>query len=977
MKITVSDEDLRDAVVMQLTLTSVNSDISQRPSADNVILEMTMKSLNISGLQQQGKWPIIVKSRNVGTKDKLLNFVFENNPPCDSNGDLELDEGSVYDQRVNIFSSPLEIVYDKKTFQRLSVLFKAPDEVNLANLQQQAFAKLKEYKESTALSLQYVIDHHNLVDVDIKLMSSVVVIPMDGRFSENSACAVINLGSIAVSSKPISQQTRDLRELSLSDLTETFKKSLRDQAYDKFNVCMENMQMLVALPNEDWRREVNVKSSPLFLLKPTTVQVTLQYCLVKNDPELPVCKINGKLDNIAVRISDYRLNKLAQILDSLVEPDDGDPHGGNLHRADSNESMQSALSSLANTGSLIANINPSNIGLAKLAPRRDDSDAVDDPMASIQLTKLTVDFEIETVNLSISQQSKSKTSNKDEKIFHFVLDRLSASTSVRTFDLTGKFDVGGISCTHLLVLTPSGEPVKILATKDQASALSIVYTDVKKSSPDLYTVHKGILKNVDVNFTSVDITIHQNAIMDLVEKVNKFIDEVSKNAKNLMKEIPEQAQHHSQQQRPPSSLDEAGPRTPVLRRKDTRKLSRRISFQTTAKIGSWSARAKLRASKSTETKEEPIDVKVNAALESVTFHLMTTKVKLAEMRVEDLRSTFIQTKACKEITAKLVNFEVLDGNAQESGTNYFKIAESQDQKVFDAKVLLYEHTPEAKAANIDLVDVSVDASMGRIRLVFLMKFVNDILAFIDPFSATKEMVAEKANDALEEATKSMIDAYANSTRAKLNIQMDAPVIIIPINSRSKVTFLADLGTLNLSNRFSIKDGLIYDEMHFTLSNLKLNRAKIDEDVMSNKIVAQCPIIKPITFELDIKRNMAGAKTKTDPAELTVTGQLYQVKYIYLLEHVANSSGIRTRSKFLLASLRVLDRVFHLQSSTDLHVSSWIRLDSPSSSARLYPPTTMNRDPSEVTMARWSSRPTGMSGPLIHSPSASVHSSVMS
>ena len=233
----------------------------------------------------------------------------------------------------------------------------------------------------------------------------------------------------------------------------------------------------------------------------------------------------------------------------------------------------------------------------------------------------------------------------------------------------------------------------------------------------------------------------------------------------------------------------------------------------------------------------------------------------------------------QEITAKLINFEILDGSHGATTSNYHKIAESLDQKVFDARLVLYEHTPEAKAANVELVDVALDASMGRIRFVFLMKFINDILAFIDPFSGTKEIVVERANDALEGATKSMIDAYANATRAKLDIQMDAPVIIIPINSRSKVTFLADLGTLNLSNRFSAKDGRIYDEMHFTLSNLKLNRAKIDEDVKSNKIMAQCPIIKPITFELDIKRNMAGSKTKEDPAELIVTGQLYQVSHV--------------------------------------------------------------------------------------------------
>ena len=35
--------------------------------------------------------------------------------------------------------------------------------------------------------------------------------------------------------------------------------------------------------------------------------------------------------------------------------------------------------------------------------------------------------------------------------------------------------------------------------------------------------------------------------------------------------------------------------------------------------------------------------------------------------------------------------------------------------------------------------------MGRIEFVFLMKFVNDVLAFIEPFSRAKEMVAENAN----------------------------------------------------------------------------------------------------------------------------------------------------------------------------------------------------------------------------------------
>ncbi len=91
--------------------------------------------------------------------------------------------------------------------------------------------------------------------------------------------------------------------------------------------------------------------------------------------------------------------------------------------------------------------------MAKLAPKKSESDSVDDPKTSVQLTQLTIDFQIDTVNLSISQMSKDKNSNADEKIFYFVLDRLSASTAVRTFDLTG-IDIVSVTVLRLRRNTP-------------------------------------------------------------------------------------------------------------------------------------------------------------------------------------------------------------------------------------------------------------------------------------------------------------------------------------------------------------------------------------------------------------------------------------------------------------------------------------------------------------------------------------------
>ena len=145
-------------------------------------------------------------------------------------------------------------------------------------------------------------------------------------------CVLLNFsGKISVTSVPISSETRGLKEGILQVLSGD-TSNLKDKAYDKFNLTLENMQILVALNNENWRRELDKEKSCLFLLTPTTVKVVLQMCLVKQDPTMPEFKIKGSLDDISINISDYRLVKLAQILDSLVESEHLDSTGSNLMR---------------------------------------------------------------------------------------------------------------------------------------------------------------------------------------------------------------------------------------------------------------------------------------------------------------------------------------------------------------------------------------------------------------------------------------------------------------------------------------------------------------------------------------------------------------------------------------------------------------------------------------------------------------------
>ena len=66
--------------------------------------------------------------------------------------------------------------------------------LSIAILQQQAFAKLQEYKEYTAYNIQWVIENHPLIKVDVNLSSNVIIVPMSGIYTENCQCSIVSLG---------------------------------------------------------------------------------------------------------------------------------------------------------------------------------------------------------------------------------------------------------------------------------------------------------------------------------------------------------------------------------------------------------------------------------------------------------------------------------------------------------------------------------------------------------------------------------------------------------------------------------------------------------------------------------------------------------------------------------------------------------------------------------------------------------------
>lgn len=101
--------------------------------------------------------------------------------------------------------------------------------------------------------------------------------------------------------------------------------------------------------------------------------------------------------------------------------------------------------------------------------------------------------------------------------------------------------------------------------------------------------------------------------------------------------------------------------------------------------------------------------------------------------------------------------------------------------------------------------------------------------FLNNFQAAKEALSTATMQAAERAASSVRDLAQKSFRLAMDVDLKAPVIIIPQSSVSSNAVVADLGLISVENSFSLLPVERYpfppviDKMKVQLTQLKLSR----------------------------------------------------------------------------------------------------------------------------------------------------------
>ncbi|XP_028980284.2 vacuolar protein sorting-associated protein 13A isoform X3 [Esox lucius] len=854
-RMSVSLKNNRDQnEIIKLTVEDLKAMLTQRPGAQAIKLSTQLSMFEVTGLADKRPAPTLLSSRKTTVKGTpLLDLLFETNP---------LDEGA--DQRFCVKSQPLEIIYDAITVNSMSAFFSPPDDLQLDELTNATLMKLEQFRDRTSTGLMYVIETQKVLDLNIDLMASYVIVPQTGFYDSTQNIMLLDLGHFKVSSL----SRKGLPQLSVGSST---IEDIMSRAYDRFDVQLSSLQFLYSKPDGDWKKSRKQKKSALHILEPVDVKVVFSRAMVVTDSRMPKFKISGELPLLSLKISDDKVRGILKLVDSIPLPESRPSPRSNTHSTPKapkqsytpqltprNPTMAELRNSLlwesSSEEDLFYDAPSSPIGDRPFFSddmsgplQRSDSVkrrglVIKDPKKN--MTEFLMIFEISELCVQLCRLS----GGQEVTVLHLSIEGLGTELKLRTFDMTSNVFLREICLECPEYMDSEEKKVHLITTLDNTEddLLTLEYTKADKNGPEFKSQYKNTEQSIKVNFSSLDIHLHTEALLNAMNFLNSLLP-ASKEAVPSQEELPTIPEEEEGE-------GEEGEKEEEL------------------------AVAKKTSSKKSKF-EDVVNLHIRADLNCLKVFIRGQSHRIAEISIEGLVSEVLMRKKSVEVLANLKNIVILDCDKDAFYKECVSIA---DEEVFAFRMVNHMGATEGDAyLDMSKVDTSVTLTVGCIQVFFLNKFVSSILVFINNFQAAKEALAEVTVQAAEKAATGVMELAERSTRISLNVDFKAPVVFLPQSCSSPNVIVADLGMVTVKNHFAtdssqkhVKIPPIIDIMNVGLSDLRMYRTTFEHGTSQKEI----QLLKPVNLDLNIQRNLSASWYHNIP-DIKITAHLKPMNLI--------------------------------------------------------------------------------------------------
>ncbi|GCC33396.1 hypothetical protein chiPu_0011865, partial [Chiloscyllium punctatum] len=428
--------------------------------------------------------------------------------------------------------------------------------------------------------------------------------------------------------------------------------------------------------------------------------------------------------------------------------------------------------------------------------------------ASDDVVNVQLNFEIKEVVIELTKQvNKQKSSFL---MFHVV--QLGTETKVRKFDLSAIAYLRKIALNCCEFTDSNRKPLNLISSSDEPGSdlLKVQYIKADRNGPRFKTSYDSTEQTLTVAFSSLDLILHSQALLSTMN----FVSAV----------FPSHIPDHERERKPSTDHE-----------KET--VTKAVSLDTAVNV---------------------FDLKFSVELGALNIFVCDEEFDIADIKIQGMDASVAVLSKQIDLFARLKDVVVTDVGSK---TLHKKIVSIIGDEVFSFKMSLCSSATEGKDYfDMSKVDGEVTLQMGCIQLVYLHKFFMSLLNFFDNFQAAKEALSAATAQAAEKAASSVKDFAQKSFRLAMDINLKAPVIIVPESSISMNAIVADLGLITVQNKFSLISAEectlppVVDIMEVHLTQLKLSRTILQKDSAQPDFL----ILQPVNMLLTIKRNLAVA-----------------------------------------------------------------------------------------------------------------------
>ncbi|XP_075288131.1 intermembrane lipid transfer protein VPS13C isoform X2 [Opisthocomus hoazin] len=526
--------------------------------------------------------------------------------------------------------------------------------------------------------------------------------------------------------------------------------------------------------------------------------------------KLPVLEIAGYLDTMNVVLSQEDLNVFLKVLtENLGEAEEKQTHAKSGLQKE--DKTEEMEKSL-----LVQDKNAAEGVLPGKRKRTLNEDVIN----------MLLNFVIKEVVITLMKQVQ-----KERYPLHILtVLQLGTETKIRNHELTAAAYLKKIVMRCIEINDSKGDPLCIIDSSNETDEhlLKMEYIKADADGPGFVTTYRSTKQNINVIFSCLDIVLHTEALLSIMSFLTFSVPSSG---------LP--------------STEKASDHKPQIKEQEKGSTRRPVS--------------------SNAASDDICELKLTAKLNAFSITVCDQTCRIADIRIQGMdASVAMKTKKIK-VFSRLENIVITNVDPK---TIHKKAVSIMGDEVFRFHMSLYPDATAGEAyADMSRMDGKMSLKVGCIQIIYLHKFFMSLLNFLNNFQAAQEALTAVTVQAAEMAASSMKDFAKKSFRLLMDVNLKAPVIVVPESSISYNALVADLGLIRVQNEFKLVSSdesslpPVIDNMDVQLTHLKLSRCIISTDSQPDS-----EILRPVSLTLLVQRNLAAAWYRKTPT-ISIKGDL--------------------------------------------------------------------------------------------------------